>query len=84
MGTEALRLLGFRAYQAQRAARIFRHHDIEAMHEMAELQGDMPTLVARSQQLSADLENVLQSDSFDLPQEVDQAWDTTALRKHGA
>ncbi|WP_017299362.1 glutathione-regulated potassium-efflux system protein KefC [Nodosilinea nodulosa] len=83
MGAEALKLLGFRAYQAHRAARIFRHHDIKAMREMAEID-DMSKLVARSQQLSADLEDVLQSDSFDLPQEVDQAWDTTALRKQGA
>ncbi len=58
-------------------------HEGTALHEMAELQGDMPTLVARSQQLSADLEDILQSDGFDLPREVDQAWDTTALRKQG-
>lgn len=83
LGAEALKLLGFRAYHAHRAARIFRHHDITAMREMAEIDGDMPKLVARSQQLSNDLKDVLQSDSFDLPREVDQAWDTTALRKHG-
>lgn len=82
MGSEALKLLGFRAYQAHRAARIFRHHDISAMREMAGID-DMSKLVALSQQLSADLEDVLQSDSFDLPHEVDQAWDTTALRKQG-
>lgn len=82
LGTEALKLLGFRAYHAHRAARIFRDHDIKAMHDMAEID-DMSRLVARSQQLSADLKDVLQSDSFDLPREVDQAWDTTALRKHG-
>ncbi|MGB3308570.1 MAG: glutathione-regulated potassium-efflux system protein KefC [Nodosilinea sp.] len=81
-GAEALKLLGFRAYQAHRAARIFRHHDVKAMREMAELQGDMPTLVARSQQLSADLKTVLQSDSYDLPHEIDQAWDTAALRQN--
>ncbi|MBW4482326.1 MAG: glutathione-regulated potassium-efflux system protein KefC [Tildeniella torsiva UHER 1998/13D] len=83
LGAEALKLLGFRAYHAHRAARIFRHHDIKAMRDMAEIEGDMPKLVARSQQLSADLKDVLQSDVYDLPREVDQAWDTTALRKHG-
>lgn len=84
LGAEALKLLGFRAYHAHRAARIFRHHDIKAMREMAEIETDMPKLVAKSQQLAADLKEVLQSDSFDLPREVDQAWDTTALKKYGA
>ncbi|MBD1876656.1 glutathione-regulated potassium-efflux system protein KefC [Nodosilinea sp. FACHB-131] len=84
LGAEALKLLGFRAYHAHRAARIFRHHDIKAMREMAEIEADMPKLVAKSQQLAADLKEVLQSDSFDLPREVDQAWDTTALKKYGA
>ncbi|MBD2234048.1 glutathione-regulated potassium-efflux system protein KefC [Phormidium tenue] len=83
LGAEALKLLGFRAYHAHRAARIFRHHDIKAMREMAEIEADMPKLVAKSQQLAADLKEVLQSDSFDLPREVDQAWDTTALKKYG-
>ncbi|MBD2110725.1 MULTISPECIES: glutathione-regulated potassium-efflux system protein KefC [Cyanophyceae] len=84
LGAEVLKLLGFRAYHAHRAARIFRHHDIKAMHEVAETEMDMPKLVAKSQQLAADLKEVLQSDSFDLPREVDQAWDTTALKKYGA
>ncbi|MBW4461854.1 MAG: glutathione-regulated potassium-efflux system protein KefC [Nodosilinea sp. WJT8-NPBG4] len=84
LGAQALKLLGFRAYHAHRAARIFRHHDIKAMREMAEIETDMPKLVAKSQQLAADLKEVLQSDSFDLPREVDQAWDTTALKKYGA
>ncbi|MBD2106134.1 glutathione-regulated potassium-efflux system protein KefC [Nodosilinea sp. FACHB-13] len=84
LGAEALKLLGFRAYHAHRAARIFRHHDIKAMREVAETEMDMPKLVAKSQQLAADLKEVLQSDSFDLPREVDQAWDTTALKKYGA
>ncbi|MBD1915776.1 MULTISPECIES: glutathione-regulated potassium-efflux system protein KefC [Cyanophyceae] len=84
LGAQALKLLGFRAYHAHRAARIFRHHDIKAMREMAQIEADMPKLVAKSQQLAADLKEVLQSDSFDLPREVDQAWDTTALKKYGA
>ncbi|MGB3493527.1 MAG: glutathione-regulated potassium-efflux system protein KefC [Elainellaceae cyanobacterium] len=81
MGVEALKLLGYRAYRAHRAARTFRKHDIEAMHEMAYLHGDQPSLVARSHQLSSDLQEILQSDDYDLPHEVDQAWDTTDLRQ---
>ncbi|MGF1513493.1 MAG: glutathione-regulated potassium-efflux system protein KefC [Elainellaceae cyanobacterium] len=81
LGKEALKLLGFRAYRAHRAAQTFRQHDDEAMQEMAYMQGDERTIAARSQQLSRDLEQILQSDGDDLPQDADQAWDTTALRE---
>lgn len=81
MGIEALKLLGFRAYRAHRDAQTFRHHDLEAMYEMAEIHEDESGLVARSNQLSDDLQEIFQSDNYDLPQEVNQAWDTTNLRK---
>ncbi len=77
MGIEALKLLGYRAYRAHRAARTFRKHDIQAMHDMAYLHGDESGLVARSHQLSSDLREILQSDDYDLPHEIDHAWDTT-------
>ncbi|MGB2925700.1 MAG: glutathione-regulated potassium-efflux system protein KefC [Limnothrix sp.] len=82
MGVEALKLLGFRAYRAHRDAQTFRHHDLEAMYEMAEIHEDESGLVARSNQLSDDLQEIFQSDNYDLPQEVNQAWDTAHLRKN--
>ncbi|MEO0407319.1 MAG: glutathione-regulated potassium-efflux system protein KefC [Cyanobacteria bacterium P01_A01_bin.135] len=78
MGVEALGLLGFRAYQARRAAQTFKHHDEAAMQEQAHMQDEK--LVVRSQQLSSDLQQLLQSDGDDFAR-VDQAWDTTALRQ---
>lgn len=81
MGVEALKLLGVRAYKAHRAARTFKAHDEEAMHEMANLEGDETALVARSRQMIRDLEQVLQSDDRELTEDVDRAWDTSALRK---
>lgn len=81
MGVEALKLLGVRAYKAHRAARTFRAHDEEAMQEMANLEGDETALVARSRQMIRDLEQVLQSDDRELTEDVDRAWDTSALRK---
>ncbi|AFY40164.1 Kef-type potassium/proton antiporter, CPA2 family [[Leptolyngbya] sp. PCC 7376] len=81
MGIEALKLLGFRAYRAHHDAQTFRHHDIEAMYEMAEIHEDESGLVARSNQLFDDLQEIFQSDNYDLPHEVDQAWDTADLRK---
>ncbi|MEL6224924.1 MAG: glutathione-regulated potassium-efflux system protein KefC [Cyanobacteria bacterium J06627_8] len=83
MGVEALRLLGVRAYRAHRAARTFRHHDEQAMHEQAHMHENEKDLVARSQQLSQDLQETLQSDNRSLPRDSDQAWDTIELRESG-
>lgn len=82
MGVEALRLLGVRAYRAHRAALTFKQHDEEAMVEMAEMHGNEGSIVARSHQLSQDLQEILQSDDTDLPHDVDRAWDTTELQKN--
>ncbi|MEM9451978.1 MAG: NAD-binding protein, partial [Cyanobacteria bacterium P01_E01_bin.6] len=83
MGVEALRLLGVRAYRAHRAARTFRHHDEKAMLEQAHMHEDEKGLMARSHQLSQDLQEILQSDTQDMPNDDDNAWDTTELRKSG-
>ena len=81
MGVGALKLLGFRSYRAHRAARTFKHHDRQALEEMAHITGDEAVLVARSRQLARDLEQLLRSDDRDLTHDVDRAWDTTALRR---
>jgi monovalent cation:proton antiporter-2 (CPA2) family protein len=81
MGVEALKLLGIRSYKAHRSAHTFKHHDEQALREMANLVGDEKVIVARSRQLARDLEQLLQSDNRDLDREVDRAWDISALRK---
>jgi monovalent cation:proton antiporter-2 (CPA2) family protein len=80
MGVEALKLLGVRSYKAHRAARTFKDHDEQALQEMANVVGDETVLVARSRQLARDLEQLLRSDDRE-SQEVDRAWDISALRK---
>jgi len=81
MGVEALKLLGFRSYKAHRAAQTFKHHDEQALVEMAQVMGDETVLVARSRQLAQDLEQLLRSDDRELTHEVDRAWDISALRQ---
>ena len=81
MGVEALKLLGVRSYKAHRAAHTFKHHDEQALREMADIFTDEKVLVARSRQLARDLEQLLRSDDQDLVNEVDRAWDISALRK---
>ena len=51
LGVQALRLLGFRAHQAHRAAQKFRRHDEHAVRELAEMRrqatNDRKGLLAR-------------------------------------
>lgn len=81
MGVEALKLLGVRSYKAHRAAQTFKEHDKQALQEMAQIMGDETVLIARSRQLSEELEQILRSDNRDLAHEVDRAWDITSLRQ---
>lgn len=75
MGVEALKLLGVRAYKAHRAARVFKQHDEEAMHDIAATEGDEAVVIARSRQLAEDLEQILQTDDVELAHDIDRAWD---------
>ncbi|MCH8843376.1 MAG: hypothetical protein IID61_10415 [SAR324 cluster bacterium] len=47
MGTKALQFLGFRAYQAIRADRAFRHHDEAAIRELETLSHDQKLFMTR-------------------------------------
>ncbi|MBD2309085.1 cation:proton antiporter [Chroococcidiopsis sp. FACHB-1243] len=80
MGVEALKLLGLRAYKAHRAAQTFRHHDEEALYDMASVEGDDTALMARSRQLAQDLERILQSDEREIAHD-DRAWDVLAQQR---
>ncbi len=80
MGVEALKLLGVRSYRANRVARTFKANDEQLLREMAE-EEDEKVLVARSRQLSGELERLLKSDDHDRTDDIDRAWDVSDLRK---
>jgi monovalent cation:proton antiporter-2 (CPA2) family protein len=82
MGMEALKLLGVRSYKARRAVLVFKEHDEAALQEMAFAgKRDETVLIARSRQLAQQLEQLLQADDQELTNEVDLAWDISALRQ---
>ncbi|HEY9626275.1 MAG TPA: glutathione-regulated potassium-efflux system protein KefC [Coleofasciculaceae cyanobacterium] len=81
MGVDALKLLGVRSNRAHRAAQIFKRHDEEALRDVAMMEGDDKVVIARSRQLARDLEQLLQTDEREMPQDTDRAWDISALRK---
>ncbi len=79
MGETALRRLGFRAFQAQRAVRTFRHHDEDAMQELAKRFGDEKAYLSFVREKIEESEALLR-DSALLSKEVDHGWDNDALR----
>jgi monovalent cation:proton antiporter-2 (CPA2) family protein len=80
-GVEALRLLGFRGYQAHRAARTFRRHDEAAVRELAAMRHDKTLYINTARQRIEDLEELLLSDLEDIDDSRDAGWDTESLRE---
>jgi monovalent cation:proton antiporter-2 (CPA2) family protein len=81
MGVDALRLLGHRAYRAQRAARAFLRHDDESVRLMAATQRDQARYIGLARERIADLERILQADlaAAGSP-DRDAGWDAESLR----
>jgi monovalent cation:proton antiporter-2 (CPA2) family protein len=81
MGVDALKLLGMRAFKAQRVAQLFETHDLDALHEIAHTEDQETVRIARARQLTQQLEEVMRSDIRDLSHVTDQAWDVSTLVK---
>lgn len=81
MGVRALRLLGYRAYQAQRAALTFKHHDELALRELAMMRHDQPRYIDTARRRIEDLEQMMLSDLQDDEETRNAGWDTASLRR---
>jgi monovalent cation:proton antiporter-2 (CPA2) family protein len=75
MGVEALKAVGFRAYQAQRAARTFKRHDREAMRDLYQHWKEQKNYMALATERVNDLEQLLTEDARDQQNHTDHAWD---------
>jgi voltage-gated potassium channel Kch len=80
LGVQALRLLGRRAYQAERAARLFRRHDEDAMDELRAVREDREAYLGVARRRIADLEQTLLADLTEA-KETEAGWDGESLRK---
>jgi monovalent cation:proton antiporter-2 (CPA2) family protein len=80
LGVQALRLLGRRAYQAERAARTFRRHDDDALDELRAVREDRETYLGVARRRIADLERVLLADLTE-ERETEAGWDAEPQRK---
>ncbi len=81
MGVDTLRLLGYRAYQAHRAARTFRHHDENSVFELAEMRHDRGRYLSVARQRIQDLEGILLEEIEGPFEPRDAGWDTDSLRE---
>lgn len=74
LGIDALRILGFRANQAHRAARIFRTYDEAGLRELIKYLDDEKTYVSIARQHIENLENILRDDKRRFATAQDDAW----------
>ncbi len=81
MGTDALRMLGFRSYQAQRSAQTFLRHDEESLRQLATVRDDRAVYLTTARQRIAELERILLSDLQIQSGERDAGWDSDSLRE---
>jgi glutathione-regulated potassium-efflux system ancillary protein KefC/glutathione-regulated potassium-efflux system protein KefB len=75
MGAEALKALGWRAYPAERAARLFRRHDERAFEALRPLWGDEERFTVATRESSPRMEDLLRSDLEQMtPDLADGGW----------
>ena len=82
MGVEALKALGFRAYQAHRAAHTFKKHEEQTFAELSQFWGDRKAYTAQVRERISELDRVMQSDERDFGEKVDHAWEAAAPKEN--
>jgi hypothetical protein len=80
MGVDVLRKLGFRAYQAHRAARLFRRHDEASLEELRKARSDQKDYFSAVREQINYLEQTLLDDRKLDERDRDAGWDATSLQ----
>ena len=75
LGASALKLLGFRNYQAHRAALTFKHHDEKTLVELHEHFGDDEAFLVQTRLKNQDLIELLSSDEEEIDETLDHSWE---------
>ncbi len=79
--SDVLEEVGFGAYQAVRAARVFRRQDELHLRELAPLRNDQKAHVNLARQRIADMEEILSHSRKRSGDSDDTAWDTSTIRE---
>jgi CPA2 family monovalent cation:H+ antiporter-2 len=83
LGTDALRLMGVRAYRAHRLGQRFLRHDEESLRELAGRQKS-PGYVNLARQRIEALERMFEADRAEPALDRDEGWDAESLREEAA
>lgn len=75
MGVEALKVLGFRSYEAHRVAKQFKQHEQETHEKMFTLRDDREAYAAGVRERMSQLETLMRRDEKDFGAQEDHAWD---------
>ena len=83
MGIDALRRLGFRGYEARRAASKFKTHEAETISQLFHIREDRRELESAVRDRTGELERLLTEDDRASGESVDHAWDRTPPNTRG-
>jgi monovalent cation:proton antiporter-2 (CPA2) family protein len=78
LSVEALRMLGFRAYEAQRAAKAFRIYDEQTVRELAPYSEDPSKLIAQAKERIRTMEELFEMERHRIRQS-DAGWDRPSV-----
>jgi glutathione-regulated potassium-efflux system ancillary protein KefC len=82
LGVQVLSDLGYKRYQASRAARIFRYHDRIVMDELQKMwKGDRKKYITQVRRFTEQLETILMAEQDYSVHESDHAWDVDSRRE---
>ena len=81
VGVEAMKSLGMRAYQAQRAARLFRCKDENDLKDLTAMRHDHHAYISTARERIRDLEQIMLEELHGTDENRDAGWDITSLRK---
>ncbi|MFN3229173.1 MAG: cation:proton antiporter, partial [Asticcacaulis sp.] len=74
MGAEALKALGWRAYTAERAARLFRRHDERMLESLADLWQDVERYSVAARESAPAMEDVMRADLHQMSGRAQDTW----------
>lgn len=79
MGVDAMKILGHRAYTAQRAARTFLRYDEQKLKDLSKVRDNEKEYINQAKEYIEELEQIIQSDIRTLRLAKDQGWDEDGL-----
>lgn len=79
MGVDALKMMGHRAYTAQRSAQTFFKYDEQKLKDLAKLHTDEAAYISQAKEYIEELEHIISTDGQQLHLTKDAGWDEESL-----